>query len=41
MSVDEQLINGIPYTNGQYLILSENSDLAVLNAIRELIQNTT
>ena len=34
--VDEQLINGIPYMNSQYLILSLNSDLAAL-----CIQSTT
>ena len=36
----EQLINGIPYTNSQHTILSEKSELPIVNAIREFIQST-
>ena len=32
---------GIPYLNSQYLVMSENSDLTVFNAISEFIQSTT
>ena len=38
--VGEQLINGISYTNSQYTILSEKSELPILNAIKEFIQST-
>ena len=45
---DEQLINEIPYTNSQYLILQANSDRKVLYSVKvlrpkntEVIQSTT